>query len=210
MAPLPVVPGAIKIEFLWSQEGLPAANVLHASYSSDPPSSGDLQTFAAALGGLFSTDIRSLYTTDTELVAVQCTDLSSDSGGVGLASIGITGTVVGAPCTAQACILTSWKILRRYRGGHPRTYWPAPCIAQISTVNSWYAACTDAFTTFAGDLQAACLVVSYGALDVTDLGTVSYVDSGAPRVDPIFEPFVGASTDSLVRTQRRRLTSSSY
>ena len=210
MAPRPPVAGVIKVEILWTQGGIPAANILHAGYLSDPPSAADLATFAAAVQANLKANMQDLYGGQTVQTEVICTDLSSDSGYVGSASTPWTGSDVESQfLSAGTAFLTNWEISRRYRGGKPRTYWPAFTSEALETQSTW----GSGIVTSLNDAMASLTGVfndTYGALVLDGPGTVSYRSDNSARVDPVYEGFTGFSHGTLVRTQRRRITASSF
>ncbi len=211
MPPRPVVPDVIKVEFLWSQDGLPAANVKYVLYSGTAPTAGACSAIANVLGTAFwTTDIQEGYATGTELTAVKVTDLASDTGAEGSYAGGWVGTQEGDSCPAGTCVLVNHVIGRRYRGGHPRTYYPAPGLEQMATPATW----TDSTVTNWGAAEAAYALAastfSESGCDGVYNVNVSYETAGAPRVDPVVDQITGSVVSGTIRTQRRRYTASSY
>lgn len=213
MPPLPPVAGVIKAELLWTQSGAPAANIFHIGYSTSPPSSADLASLAARFGGCITTlgwPLINMLSPEVELVEVICTDLSSDSSNIGSASTHTAGSDDHPVISAGSAFLVNWLITRRYRGGHPRTYWPAPTSEFLSSQTTWSSGCLSDMATSMTAFLANLNGQTFGSLVTTQVGAVSYRTGDAPRVTPIFEPFVGYTLNGLVATQRRRIRSSSY
>jgi hypothetical protein len=208
---LPPVPQCLKIEFLWTQAGVPAANIFHCTYSGGPPSPSDCNTIAQYLGAAFWVEgLYEGYPSTTILVGVKCTDLTSDSASVGEFSIGQAGTYEGDEVPGQACVLVNYTISRRYRGGHPRTYFLPPTQSLLSTPSAWS-------DTIISELTS-CVAALFNEMDSAIVGTttltgpvcVSYRTGDAPRVDPLVEPITGWTVSPIVATQRRRIRASSY
>jgi len=209
----PPIANVIKVEYLWTQSGAPAANVLHLGYSSAPPSSTDLGSLANSFAALWSVNVPLMSTycpPNTILDEVVCTDLSSDSSAIGSYVDGSAGSSVGQPLSAGSAFLVNWLITRRYRGGHPRTYWPAWTSNLIQTSTAWYAGTVSEMAEKMTALRSLVEHQTIGALTTTTLGAVSYYTGNSPRVAPIFESFVGFRVNGLVATQRRRIRSSSF
>jgi hypothetical protein len=209
--PLPDVADVIKIEFLWNQGGLPAANVFHWAYSGGPPAAADLVAFATVAADSFWIEsLRADYSTVTELVGIRMTDLSSSSGAVGEYDVSTAGLDGADSLPAQCAILLNFAITRRYRGGHPRMYLPPASRTWQGEINTWNAellpVVSTAWTSLAGGLTG----LTEGSTELGGQVCVSYFDSGAPRVDPLVEPVTGFVVSGMIRTQRRRLTASSY
>jgi len=186
------------------------ANILHIGYSSAPPVAADLSSLAAAVQTSLDTNLHTLYCAELTQTEVIATDLSSDSAAVGSASVPWSGYVGTGFVSAGSAILVNWSIGRRYRGGKPRTYWPALPAVDLETPSTWsdgtVAAIVAAMTGFKADIEAH----TFGDLVTTSLGCVSYRSGNLARVDPVFEPFTSFSVGTLVRSQRRRITASSF
>jgi len=206
----PSIANVIRIEVLWTQGGIPAANVLHLGYSSDPPAAADLAALAHQVIEELKSGLQAYYTDDTTCTEVICTDLSSDSANVGSDSTAWTGTSEGVPVSAGSAFMVNWQQTRRYRGGKPRTYWPGFPANDLQTPSTWAVGAigymTAAITLFLANVQA----FTHGSLVCTVLGCVSYVNGGEARVAPVWEPFTGFAVSGLIRTQRRRITASSF
>lgn len=206
----PPVAGVIRSEWLWTQSGVPAANVLHIGYSSAPPSVTDLTTLATDLQNFISSYLLAYVPVATIQTEVINTDLSSDTANVGVSSTPTAGAMAGSELSAQASLMINFTISRRYRGGKPRIYLPAGTSPGLATQSTWS-------STYRYDLGLAWASMkshvegqTFGSLITTSFGCVSYRTGGAARVVPIFEPFVGYAINGVVRTQRRRLTASSF
>ena len=206
----PAVANTIKAEVLMTCDAIPLANIFHVGYSSTAPTATDLTSLAEAIASVYEsywmTEVGSYYT----LAEVICTDIASDSGLVGTASPASPGALSGGPISSGSAVLVNWQIGRRYRGGKPRTYLPPSPASGILSPSEWNSAVVSAAGTWATHLESACYAVTYGALVTTSLGCVSYRNADTARVDPLFEPFLGHSVGPLIRSQRRRITASSF
>jgi hypothetical protein len=189
---------------------VPLANIYHVGYTGAAPVASDLVSFATAFANVlvdkWIPSLNSAYTLDEVIV----TDIASDSGQVGSYSSGAPGVNSDAPISAGSALLVNWQIIRRYRGGKPRTYLPPPTYNRLATPSTWDDSATGNAGVLAAALLALCSGGTFGAFVTTSLGCVSYRSGDAARVDPLFEPFTGYSVGSLVRTQRRRITASSF
>jgi len=210
MAVRPPIANVIKMEWTWTCSGVPLANILHVGYSSAPPIPGDLVDMAGQAG----VEIADFYLTalnpDYVLVEVICTDLSSDTGNVGSFSSGVAGSNSDPPISAGSSLMVNWQIARRYRGGKPRTYLPPMTSYRLATPSTWDETALSETSTFITNLRSAMEHTTYGDLVLTTLGAVSYVNAHVARVDPVFYPFTGFAIGNLVRTQRRRINSSTF
>jgi hypothetical protein len=107
---------------------------------------------------------------------------------------------------ASACAVMSSVISARYRGGHPRTYLPGPQAAHIANGSTLDGTILPGFITSAAAFRNAVNALTAGAVTAVELGTVSFVRSGAWRVPPVFEPFTGSTIRATLGSQRRRIT----
>lgn len=211
MPALPAVPGVCRVELLWTQEGLPAANVMHIGYTGDPPIEADLVTLAEAIcSNFWSLDFAANFSTGTTFVGCRVTDLSSDTGAVGEHTDGATGTDASGENPAQASMLINFSISRRYRGGHPRMYLPGLGKNSLATVSTWSSDAVSVASTAISAFLSGMTDLTFGANATTQMVCVSYTDAGAPRVDPLVEPIAGGVVSGLMATQRRRIRASSY
>lgn len=206
----PNVPNVLKVEFNWTQDGIPAANIKYVLYSGGPPSPADCNAIALHLEDAMWGTAMGLFPSTTEMVGTVVTDLTSDTGSVGTSSGTGAGTASSDACPANCCVLVDHTIARRYRGGHPRSYYPPPAQNGLLTPSTWQGSIV---TDFAALEAAYALVASTYLAGTTQLVynvNVSYVTGGAPRVVPVVDQITGSVVSGIIRTQRRRLTASSY
>lgn len=207
----PIVPMVVKVEFLWSQSGVPAANVLHAQYTGGPPAAADLEAIANLIAAAFWQDpIIADYPTTTTFVGVRLTDLNSDTGAEGEHAVGAPGDAVDGPLSAQACLMVNLDIARRYRGGHPRVYFPPCALGALATPNTWDSGVVSDFNGAMVLLNAAFNAAGSGGTTLSGWVCPSFRTGNAWRVDNLVEPVAGWSVNGAVKTQRRRLSASSY
>lgn len=205
------VPNVLKVEFLWNQDGLPAANVKYVLYSGTAPTAGACSAIANSLGtAWFTSALAAYYAPTTLFESVRVTDLDTVTGAVGSHTFGGAGTGASVEMPANCCALVNHTIARRYRGGHPRTYYPAPSDNAYIQPNSW----STEFVSALGAAEAAYALECTEFLDSGCQGVynvnVSYVTAGADRVAAVVDQITGSIVSGTIRTQRRRLTASSF
>jgi hypothetical protein len=104
-----------------------------------------------------------------------------------------------------------YSIARRYRGGHPRTYWPAVAFGAIATPSTWLTDIQTDFVSAWGDMVATFGVVTSSDIVIISQVNVSYVEPpDTYRVTNVTDTILAPSVSSLIRTQRRRVTASTY
>ena len=205
------VANVLKVEFLWNQDGLPAANVKYVLYSGTPPTAGACAAIANSLGTAFLTaNLIALYAETTLFEAVRVTDLNTTDGAVGSHSFAQAGSSPNITLPASASILVNHTIARRYRGGHPRSYYPAPSTQFYLPPNSY----NSLVPSYVGAAEAAYALECTEFLDSGCQGVynvnVSYVTDDADRVAAVVDQITGSVVSGTIRSQRRRLTATSY
>jgi hypothetical protein len=205
MPPRPAVDKVLKIEFTGIYASSRWANIMHAAYAGSAPSVADLNGMASDLADLYELQFLSLVSETVDLTEIKVTDLTSDTAAVGLWTGSKLGTGTGTPLPANVALVVSWAIARRYRGGHPRTYFIGQETADQADVNTWKDAHAADYNTSAGTFLDGVNGMAVGATSPLVLGSVSYVTGGDPRVTPIFDPFIGHFVHPRIDSQRRRL-----
>src|SRR5580698_4841398 len=140
------------------------------------------------------------------VTTLKLTDLSSDTGAVYEKSVSWTGGRIGISAQASACVMATYAITRRYRGGHPRTYFPFGDAALQLDPQSW----DETFVANVAANLATFNDVVNGYSPASQLGCVSYYSGGVVRATPIFEVFTSSAVEVGIRSQRRRLTSTTF
>jgi hypothetical protein len=182
------------------------ANVLHARYPGTGLTIADANTLCGNFISTWSTTLGTLQEQSSLLTQVQITDLTSTSAAQGQSTANAAGSGgLGSGLPANVALVLSWKILRRYRGGHPRTY----ITAQRSTN-------TTLNTTWSGGWQTSALAAArafrtaVNAMTTTSSGTLvmcnlSYYTGRELRPTPVADDITDAAVHTRIDTQRRRL-----
>lgn len=172
----------------------------------DTPTAADLAAAAAFIGNAYGSNIIAHMHNS---VTHAHTKLSWYGVGEdiveGEASFALSGSGVGTCCPANVCLAISWHVAIGYRGGHPRTYVPGVPINSTDFVS--LVGGTFASTLAAGGNTFRTNVNGHTETSITSitLGTVSFVRNKNWRTPPVFVPFVNATVDLRLDSQRRRL-----
>jgi len=211
MPRLPDVPNVLRLVLSGSKQGQPWAAVQYARFTGASPGSAELATAAAAVGTAWQSALAQIHTAEVLLTSVTCIDLTRLDAAVGSASMNHAGSRVGTALPNQVALVASYKINVRYRGGHPRTYWPAGAQADITNGRLWTSgfltladgACTD----YVGDINA--ITLGGGLLIFSAVSYFSGTDPGTGkpimRTTPLVFPVTTVEVHPRVDTQRRRL-----
>lgn len=214
MPPFPPVPNVIKVETFWKKEDANGANINYFSWSGGSPSSGILESW---LSGIWAPALDIVWaaeaSTAAQLTGYQATDLTSATGAQGTATDTTAGTRTGDFAPASSAVLVSLQVPRRWRGGHPRNYWP------FGTAGTYLAGSSKFWdTSFIADVQSKMATWlssinghDIGGTEFSNLVNVSFYDKALNPTPPYRRavPLVDTVTDVLARervcSQRRRL-----
>lgn len=194
------------------------------SYSGGPPNSTDLNTLATDVKNSWNTTVGPQVSTAEALHGVTITDLSSDTGAVGVWEGTESGTYSGgSQLTASVCAVINHQTGVRYRGGHPRTYLRCGVFDTdvVNGTNEWTSTFQGTITSAWQAWIAAILAVSTISITLTNIVNVSWyqgVDTSTPpwrgpgykyppklRTTPRVETINGSSCALKLGSQRRRL-----
>lgn len=204
--PLPPVSFGIKLRMSGTFGDGEWGNVFHGTYAGSAPSDSDMDTLALGVKTAWVDHIASSMTDDVKLLQVTTEDLTTTSSAVGIWA----GLAAGTQSTTQfitpaECVVERDHIARRYRGGHPRHYWPL-------SYPSWKATDTTLSPTAVADWQSAIETFYTEVFSITWPGqtgfvyaNVSYYSGGALRSVPVTDPIIGITVDTKIGTQRRRV-----
>ena len=220
MPALPAVPNVLRLDhYFHIAEDLTAKTRKFWKYLGGPPTNAELATMATAVRTAFASDMASLLSSFWELSEIVVTDLSSSTAAQGSDSTAVPGTRSGSSNSASVCLLESLKIGRRYRGGHPRNYWPFGVNGDFATAQTWLpafiTACDTGFTSFHSAIDSAIgawgtsegqVNVSYYSGFTTHTGTTGRVRNvSTVRLAPLVDAATGVIFQVGIASQRKRL-----
>lgn len=183
MPALPDVPSVLRARLQWtSNTDTSVYTTLFFSYSGSEPDSSDCANFATAICNAFGAEV-SVWGNHVTLTGCEVTDLTSATAGQGRATCDFQGTNTSGVLAGGTCVVISYEIARRYRGGKPRNYFPWPSVADLldqqqfgaDRVSEWAAAIAAIFTAIIGTAE--------GGATITNHVNVSYY-SGFTVVNP--------------------------
>jgi hypothetical protein len=137
MPPLPAIKNVFRIRLLGTINNQNWASIQYAQFLGPPPSPSDCATIGTSLSTAWQNALAPLCQVNVHLRTVDVIDLSSDVSSVGSVAVNIAGTRAGNANPNNSAMVASYRINRRYRGGHPRTYWPAGVASDTATGNLW-------------------------------------------------------------------------
>jgi hypothetical protein len=220
MAALPDVPNVLKCALIHTYATrTPVVVRFYMQYDGPAPSDSDCLTYGNSIGDRWNSNIASLCHTNVNLDQVEVVDLTSETAGHNISSPDHPGTLTGTNLPPSTALVSSFTVQRRYRGGHPRAYWPVGNTNQITSDHLWSSGfvgdCTTGIGTFFNEIGS----------DLSDFGAtggqvnVSYYKgfenfeypSGRIRAlpklrigGPVVDPVTGYVIRNYLANQRRR------
>jgi hypothetical protein len=170
--PLPSVSGVIRVAvtgIYGSSNTVVSRFFVH--YSGTAPTNAQLNTFCAAVRATHVTNVKPLSGGQWELTEVVAEDLSSATGAVGLWAGADGGSRAGSPLAASTAMVIAYQIARRYRGGHPRGYWPLGVSGDLTGAQEWSSTFQTAVNTGMAAFFAGVLAAGW-----TGAGTLTHVN----------------------------------
>lgn len=107
----------------------------------------NMDALAAALAAAWNTWLAPVAPNQVTLTEVTTEDLTTNTSPGGSASVSHVGSLTGG-LSAAASVVISAEIARRYRGGHPRSYWPFGDESVLNSAQTWT-------SVFVGDVATA-------------------------------------------------------
>lgn len=191
----------------------------YIGYTGTAPLVADLVTFNTAVATAYGADLKTLLPPVNVLTQIETIDLTSPTSAVAIDTVSVAGTRSGSPVPAQVCLVSSYEIARRYRGGHPRGYWPWGVQTDIASAGSWATAFTSACTTGLNSFFTALVAAGWSGAGTLSQKNVSYYSGftvvtnpvtgrarNVPtlRVTPLQDPVTSIVSRISYGTQRRR------
>jgi hypothetical protein len=188
-------------------------------YTGGPPSNADCAALAASIIASWGAHLIGFHTTDRMLDSVSVTDLTSSTAGEATTAAGTAGTEGGGKLPADVCLLEQLEVGRRFRGGHPRKYWPMGSDTNLADAQKWDATwlgtvlvALDAFyaafagSTFGSTTLVGGVNVSYYSGFTVHTGTTGRARNiSTVRLAPVLDTVLARNVAQGIASQRKRL-----
>lgn len=211
MPPLPDVHHVLKVVHEGTVNGEPWVGVSHWRFVpvSGELSSDNVRVICAKFVNSWRDNWKPLFSNECIDQFVEGIDLTSTTAATGVAPDGDAGDTPQLARSPETCFLVSKVVGLRYRGGHPRTYWPGIPRDDVadgrSLASGTFADYATATAAYYGDIPPA--VTTDGDSNCSSFHEVmvSYYSGGTRRVVPVVADILGYTPHQVVATQRRRL-----
>lgn len=205
MAPLPNVPGVVRVSLEGTVSGRNWANVFHVRYTGTAPTPTSLSDYLTAWLGVVSTEVAPLMDSNTNITGATAVDLTSNTSASAEASITVNGSRSGNTIPANTAFLVNYNSSFRYRGGHPRSYYLLGVQADLDSPNVWAGAFVAEVQTFATNMLGYLGTGVVSGTNYTQQCAVSYKEANEDRTVPLVMPIAVATAQAGCATQRRRM-----
>lgn len=213
MPALPDVNHVLKVVHEGDMAGLPWAGVSHWRYvmsGGGEPTSAQLLVVGAKFVNSWRDNIRPITGIECSDSHVVLLDLTSPTAATATSTDGDAGTH-DVMVSQEACLLVTKSVGRRYRGGHPRTYWPGLSrdhtnVPQCRTVDPAQLAAVQArYTSYYTDIPPAVTTDGDTGMSSFHEVQVSYHSGGVLRTVPVVDDILSYTVQPVLATQRRRM-----
>lgn len=218
--PLPASP-ALRVRLICNQGsvGLQGSRFF-VTYAGGPPSGDNCNTLASGIAAAWASELSPVISSDFALTEVDVLDIATDSGYSGQWS-GLNTGGDGAPSLPiVASVNIEYGIARRYRGGKPRMFLPAPAASRMDGFVNLTTAYVDDVNAQVAAFFASVATLSAGSTSTLTHVNLSYYkgftnienSSGRERAVPTYrdtalvDVVTGYFCKAELSTQRRRRT----
>lgn len=206
MPPLPFVPGVLKVVLHHNNDGYGALNVFHIAYTGGPPDAAACDDVAGNVQLAWVGHVGPQSPVTLHLVAVEVTDLSSATGASGNIVGDWPGSINSSPMPSQVAVVNTFTTSLRYRGGHPKAFWPIGYTAAQADQSNWTAAHAATWQGELDNFRAAAGSGVHGSITLQGFVAVSYRSGHALRPVPVVLTLgLISKVDKKFGTMRRRI-----
>jgi hypothetical protein len=222
--PLPESPCLrVRLDYTNSDTFL-AGSRFFLSYAGAAPTPGNCATLASDIATAWSTHLAALVNADWSLTEIDILDISSLTGASGQWTGNEAGSLTGGNLPSQCAINVEYDIARRYRGGKPRMFLPAPTEGQLGDVGHWSSGFVTTVSAAMDAFFTAVEALSVGAVGALAHVNLSYYSgftnitnsSGRTRAVPkyraaaVLDTVESYACKVVVGSQKRRRTATTY
>ena len=218
---LPAVHQVLRLVLNWKVgSDLTAITGTFWEYTAGPPSGTDLVALTTHANTEAQTQFKHLHCAETSLLNVRALDLGSATGASGESTGYGAGTRAGTAAPANACVVSTYHIARRYRGGKSRNYWPFGNDTDNRIAQLWGSTLLGEVSLAVAQWRGGIAGFTSGGLQIAHQVNVSYFEKGTWVNDPVtgrpryipkrkepphVDPITSSSIGTRIGSQRRRL-----
>lgn len=200
--------GLVKIDYAFEYSGREWHIIRwwKSQVSVGPISHAELVSIATAAQAAFS-PLHAFTSQNNQFLSTTTTDFGSDTGLQATVFAGGFGSETSADVPIQVAVEIEWHILRRYRGGHPKTYISGLTAGQLDGPDTFLATFLTALSAAVNTYLAAMAVIDIVRGSTTFTGNfvnVSKFTAHAERLALVIDAIQSATVQPMTASQRRR------
>jgi hypothetical protein len=184
-----------------------------------PPTHAEMVVLVNAIISSWGTNLKSLFVTGHSLLEVDAIDIASLTGERVLQSAAVAGTDTSGSLASGTALVLQKHIARRYRGGHPRSYFGGIPQGALATAGQWSTLYQTEWATnwaaFITSLSVPALSGGPGVVGEVNISFFSGYDNvivaghrarsvPRPRTPPVQDLITSYTTNPRPASQRRR------
>lgn len=221
MPALPNVSKVVRLDLNFTLAGsVPARTRQFWRYSGSAPNNTEMLAFCDNAVAGWAANMQSLMSSDYQFISAEGTDLSSPTAAQAISLDTLGGARSGNTMPQDVAAVVRYQIARRYRGGHPRGYWPSGVDEDLQDERSWKTAFLTDHDTGVLGFSTAMTGAGWSGAGTIDQVNVSYyhlfdvqISPGTGRARnvprlrgaPVVDAVVQFATQPVLGTQRKRL-----
>lgn len=178
-------------------------------------SPADIQKLADTIFQGYQVHIAPYLANNGQIQAVKTVDIGTPTPSEGLSTHAPFNFTGASATTPSLCVMVNFTIPYRYKGGHPRTYFPpGPDAGMVAGEDQWNATILNNVVTGMANIVNDVVAAIPGTTHVVPLytytttmnarGTKVLRERNSLKATPVVSSYLGSVP---IRTQRRRLTS---
>jgi hypothetical protein len=207
MVALPPVQNTVRVALAHTLSGQNVINVFYVKCTTVgfALTQGDVQAVADGVANAHKTNFLPQLNNGLQLTGAHAVDLSGPVSPIADSTVSGPGGSASPLSTTSAACVVSWRISRRYRGGHPRTYLGGITQGSFTTGRSFTGAFVTAVSTAAANFRTAVNAITTANLSAAQLSCVHYYQNRVLLAVPLVDSITSAAVNSRLDSQRRRL-----
>lgn len=158
------MPQVIRVRLVWSDSSGHFGSRLFFDAGAPVYAQPDLTYLATQISSLWGTNMKADVANTYALSEVDCLDLGSSTGALGLWQGTVQGTNGANELPSNCCVNIRPLIPQHYRGGHPVTHHPPASQTAVAGTRNWTGTFTNGVATHWGAFMAAITAITHGTV----------------------------------------------
>ncbi len=205
--PLPNVANCIKFSLNGTWTGQPWANIFHVLYTGGPPTAADMASLCNGMATNYHDQFMQQMPASVTLDHTKGTDLTSLTSAQADPATPRVGSHAAAFTVPNSVALgVEWAIATRYRGGHPKTFFPGIPNGSLTDPITWDSTFLATFQTLVNTFLLGIPFINSGTTVLDQMCCVHYVKGKVNLAVPTIDRITAGGVKSMIYSQRGRRT----